>query len=108
MSIQRITLAITSIRSTGCGQMQRPSIRIAPNRFVFLQNNTPALDALQNASLIRRSRAGRFSDAVSHSSMIATARVQPAEARSILTGKHDTAKPVDGKSSRLCSFSMWQ
>jgi hypothetical protein len=28
--------------------------------------------------------------------MIATARVQPAEARAIFTGKHDTIKPVDG------------
>ena len=41
-------------------------------------------------------------------SMIATARVQPAEARSILTGKHDTVNPLEGNSSRLCSFSMWQ
>src|SRR5450631_4536498 len=41
-------------------------------------------------------------------SMMATARVQPADARSILTGKHDTVKPVDGNCSRLCSFSMWQ
>src|ERR1700754_3419668 len=31
-----------------------------------------------------------------HPSMIATARVQPADARSIFTGKHDTEKPVDG------------
>ena len=43
-----------------------------------------------------------------HASMIATARVQPADARSILTGKHDTVKPVAGNCSRLCSFSMWQ
>ena len=41
-------------------------------------------------------------------SRIATARVQPAEARSIFTGKQDTMKPVDGSCSRLCSFSMWQ
>ena len=41
-------------------------------------------------------------------SRMATARVQPAEARSILTGKHDTMKPVDGSCSRLCSFSIWQ
>jgi hypothetical protein len=46
--------------------------------------------------------------AVRQPSMIATALVQPAEARSILTGKHDTMKPVDGNCSRLCSFSMWQ
>jgi hypothetical protein len=39
--------------------------------------------------------------------MIATALVQPADARSIFTGKQDTVKPVDGNSSRLCSFSMW-
>ncbi len=43
-----------------------------------------------------------------HPSMMATARVQPAEALSILTGKHETVKPVDGNCSRLCSFSMWQ
>jgi hypothetical protein len=41
-----------------------------------------------------------------YSSMMATARVQPAEARSIFTGKHETVKPVDGSCSRLCSFSM--
>jgi hypothetical protein len=41
-------------------------------------------------------------------SMIATARIQPAETRSILTGKHDTMNPVDSKNSRLCNFSMWQ
>src|SRR5271165_3203401 len=43
-----------------------------------------------------------------HVSMIATARVQPAEARSILAGKQDTMKPVEGSASRLCSFSIWQ
>src|SRR5277367_5497122 len=49
---------------------------------------------------------GRFTD--SQSSMIATARVHPAEARSIFTGKQETVKPVAGSCSRLCSFSMWQ
>ncbi len=43
-----------------------------------------------------------------HSSMMATARVQPAEAALILTGKHATMKPEGGNASRLCSFSMWQ
>ena len=43
-----------------------------------------------------------------HASMIATARVQPAEARSIFIGKHETMKPVEGSASRLCSFSRWQ
>src|SRR5581483_9529813 len=43
-----------------------------------------------------------------YSSMIATARVQPAEARSIFTGKQETMKPVEGSCSRLCSFSIWQ
>ncbi len=47
-------------------------------------------------------------DGAVHPSMIATALVQPAEARSILTGKQDTVKPVDGNCSRWCSFSMWQ
>src|SRR5215470_7701345 len=36
-------------------------------------------------------------------SMIATARVQPAEAARILTGKQLTVKPLDGSASRLCS-----
>src|SRR5262249_43568013 len=43
-----------------------------------------------------------------YQSMIATALVHPAEARSIFTGKHDTMNPVEGRSSRLCSFSRWQ
>ena len=41
-------------------------------------------------------------------SMIATARVQPAEARSILAGKHEIMNPFDGSASRLCNFSIWQ
>src|SRR5208337_1778437 len=40
-----------------------------------------------------------------HSSMIATARVQPAEARSIFAGKQLTMNPVEGSASRLCNFS---
>lgn len=43
-----------------------------------------------------------------HPSMIATARVQPAEAPRILWGKQETMKPSDGRASRLCSFSRWQ
>lgn len=35
------------------------------------------------------------------SGRIATARVQPADAARILTGKQETMKPVDGKASRL-------
>ena len=41
-------------------------------------------------------------------SMMATARVQPAEAPRILTGKQLTVNPLAGSASRLCSFSMWQ
>ena len=40
--------------------------------------------------------------------MIATARVQPAEPPRTFTGKQLTMKPLAGKASRLCSFSMWQ
>ncbi len=43
-----------------------------------------------------------------YASRIATARVQPAEARSIFTGKQLTMNPAGGRPSRLCSFSMWQ
>ncbi len=37
--------------------------------------------------------------------MIATARVQPAEAARIFTGKHAMVKPSAGSASRLCSFA---
>ena len=43
-----------------------------------------------------------------YSSMMATARVQPADAALIFTGKQATLNPWAGSSSRLCSFSMWQ
>ncbi len=43
-----------------------------------------------------------------YSPRIATARVQPAEAPLIFTGKHATVKPVAGSASRLASFSIWQ
>jgi len=42
------------------------------------------------------------------SEMIATARVHPADAFSIFTGKQLRMNPVEGSTSRLCSFSMWQ
>jgi hypothetical protein len=45
---------------------------------------------------------------VAPSSMIATARVQPAEPPRTLTGKQLTVNPLAGSASRLCSFSMWQ
>ena len=44
-------------------------------------------------------------NAKSQSGRIATARVQPAEARWIFTGKQTTSKPSAGNCSRLCSFS---
>jgi len=43
---------------------------------------------------------------LSQQSKIATARVQPAEAVLILTGKHDTMKASGGSTSRFDSFSM--
>ena len=43
-----------------------------------------------------------------HASTSATARVQPAEARAIFTGKQTTVKPSSGSVSRLWSFSSWQ
>ena len=42
---------------------------------------------------------------LAHASMIATARVQPADARCTFTGKHTTSNPSAGNCSRLCSFS---
>ena len=44
-------------------------------------------------------------DSIRASSKIATARVQPAEAARIFTGKQQTKKPSEGSFSRLCSFS---
>lgn len=41
-------------------------------------------------------------------SIIATARVHPALAALTFTGKHETVKPVAGRTSRLCSFSIWK
>jgi len=49
---------------------------------------------------------GRGRSARPYASRIATARVQPAEARSIFTGKQLTMNPAGGRPSRLCSFSM--
>ena len=45
---------------------------------------------------------------INHSSIIATARVKPAEAALILKGKQETVNPVLGSASRLLSFSIWQ
>jgi len=45
---------------------------------------------------------------ISYLSMMATARVQPADAPFILTGKQLTVKPDAGNASRLWSFSRWQ
>ena len=41
-------------------------------------------------------------------SMIATQRVQPAEAFLIFTGKQEIIKPWSGNDSRLCNFSICQ
>jgi hypothetical protein len=41
-------------------------------------------------------------------SMMATARVHPAEPPRTLTGKQLTMNPLAGSASRLCSFSIWQ
>ena len=69
----------------------------------FCANQSPRRLERHLRSFLKRKSSGRL-----YPSMIATARVQPAEARSILTGKHDTVNPLEGRSSRLCSFSMWQ
>src|SRR6267378_3689017 len=54
--------------------------------------------------------AERLDDHEEHAqrSTMATARVQPAEAPRIFTGKHAMVKPSPGSASRLCSFSRWQ
>src|SRR5689334_10672258 len=64
----------------------------------------PPIDGL--AVLIAK----RLNDHEQHGdqSSSATARVHPAEAPRIFTGKHAIVKPRDGSASRLCSFSRWQ
>lgn len=54
-----------------------------------------------------RRRAGRRAVS-SQSSRMATARVKPADAPLIFTGKQLTVKPSGGRLSRFASFSMWQ
>ena len=48
------------------------------------------------------------SELPSATSRMATARVNPAEARPILTGKHEISNSLAGSASRFESFSMWQ
>ena len=55
----------------------------------------------------RRRARGREPLLVLAQGRIATARVQPAEPPSTLTGKQATSNPSAGSDSRLCSFSMW-
>jgi hypothetical protein len=62
-----------------------------------------ATASLRKATISRPTTCG-----IVHDSKIATARVQPAEARSIFIGKQATVNPVGGSASRLCNFSMWQ
>lgn len=45
---------------------------------------------------------------IAYWSRMATARVKPAEAPLIFTGKQETMKPVAGRLSRFESFSIWQ
>jgi hypothetical protein len=40
-------------------------------------------------------------------SINATARIQPALARSIFTGKQDSVQPVGGSAASPVSFSIW-
>ena len=42
------------------------------------------------------------------SGRMATARVQPADPPLTFTGRQEIVKPVGGRASRLCSFSIWQ
>ena len=51
-------------------------------------------------------RTARLAEPV-QSSRMATARIHPALARSILTGKQLTMKPCGGSAARFASFSIW-
>jgi hypothetical protein len=67
-----------------------------------------ALKYTLTAAQTYTSKRNRAVNPSAQESMIATALVQPAEARAIFTGKQTTVKPVAGRLSRLCSFSRWQ
>ena len=64
--------------------------------------------AVSSDMLVEDRHAVQAAVAISASSKIATARVQPAEAPRILCGKQLMKKPSPGSASRLCSFSRWQ
>ena len=78
--------------------------------FLFCLGWAPSTSALfLSAQLLARPRAG--ASCVTHTPhhtplyIIATARVQPAEASLTLTGNIATVNPVEGSASRLCNFS---
>lgn len=98
---------------------QKPPQLVASliSNVTLLSSHLPAPQILVSIGVYRTlsrrfigSRPSRYTSGLCErqSFTIATARVQPAEPRSIFTGKQETMKPVDGKLSRLCSFSRWQ
>jgi hypothetical protein len=62
----------------------------------------------RGVNLTHRSMRSQVPRRATLQSRIAMARVQPADAAWIFTGKQLTEKPFEGSFSRLCSFSMWQ
>src|SRR4029079_5106263 len=56
----------------------------------------------------RHRRCDQREQQLQHQGTIATARVGPALPPTILSGKHDTVKPVSGSAPRLNRRSIWQ
>ncbi len=94
-------------RSHG-GQRSEPGARVKAEAAEGGGASAPALRRATGSDIIKASKSTLTSKTVAHPSKIATALVQPAEARAILTGKQAIMKPCAGRLSRLCSFSMWQ
>ena len=81
----------------------RGSLREHLRMTVIYEARHPAVQGRKAVEARRMTKLGER-----YSSTIATARVQPAEAPLIFTGKQAIENPVAGSASRLWSFSMWQ
>jgi hypothetical protein len=81
---------------------------LPPMKWRLSMVSSPECPAFAVSSLGRCYRPPLRAGKRDYASMIATARVQPAEPPRTLTGKQLTVKPLGGSASRLCSFSIWQ
>ena len=103
------------LRLRGAGAERRGGRGRADHELASVHDRPPGIVAFfVGAMVAQRTRGVNLatramrSQRVACQSRIAMARVQPADAAWIFTGKQLIEKPFDGSFSRLCSFSMWQ